>query len=265
MKTLRHIPLCVDKHPHFALAASNWRDWTFKRMLYTTFHELSKTEADQAPLFSLNNAYALPFWVQHLFSFEKWSQFLWMLATLTGGIRANLCSDPKLLSTAATTAEQNEMGCIRDLFSPARKKCSKTFWRENYTFFYYYYYYFTLVAYILHKCSVSNLRTMSCLERYVLPSPVCPSSGTQICCPCTASCADSHAHRPTAYSPFALWHYMGNGASYHLPLETGISPREHMNDFWTKALRLPGLYNWLLQKIPERIWIYCSTSAFPNS
>lgn len=56
-----------------------------------------------------------------------------MLATLTGGNKANLCSDPKLRSTAATTAAENQRGCIRDLFPSAKKNCDKTFWKENNT------------------------------------------------------------------------------------------------------------------------------------
>lgn len=54
-----------------------------------------------------------------------------MLATLTGGKGANLCSDPKLRSTAATTAVENQKGCIRDLFPTAKKNCDKTFLKKN--------------------------------------------------------------------------------------------------------------------------------------
>lgn len=169
-------------------------------------------------------------------SCENWSQFLWMLATLTGENGANLCSDPKLCSTAATTAEENQRGCIRDLFPLAKKNCDKTFWRENKTKNF-------LFAYILEKCSVSSLRAMSCLERHVLPSPVGPkqwcldllslrtlSLHNQLC---WWPCLQTYSLWPLCF--VALRRAAGNGASYHLPMGTGISLCEHMTEHMTSA------------------------------
>lgn len=71
-----------------------------------------------------------PFQCSILLPFKN-SQFLWMLATLTGGNGANLRSDPKLCSVAATTAGENQRGWIREIFPPAKKISDKTFQREN--------------------------------------------------------------------------------------------------------------------------------------
>lgn len=132
----------------------------------------------------------------------KNSQFLWMLATLTGGKGANLCSDPKLCSVAATTAGENQRGWIREIFPPAKKISDKTFQRENKRKK-------KIFVYTLHKCSVSILRTLPCLQRHVLPSPAGPSSGSRLCCPwghcsCTASCAMATLTTPQLMAP-VLW------------------------------------------------------------
>lgn len=204
MKTLRHILLCLDKHPHFALAASKWRNRTFKSMLYTTLAELLKAEADRAPRFSLNNACALPFPMQHPCSFENWSQFLWTIATLTGGNRANPCSEPKLRSPAATTAQENQSACVRDLSPSVNTKthCDKTFVCMCRGFF-------SLPTHCRNIISI--IRTVPSLERHVLLSLMAGglSNGTWLCRPQghrgrAASCADGHARSPAACGPFAL-------------------------------------------------------------
>lgn len=110
------------------------------------------------------------------------SQFLWMLATLTGGNGASLCSDPKLCSTAATTAAENQRGWIRD----QQRKSLTRYFREKTNE--------KKIVYMLHKRSVSILRTLPCLQRHVLASPAGPSRASRLCCPwghcsCTASCA----------------------------------------------------------------------------
>lgn len=66
-----------------------------------------------------------------------------------------------------------------------------------------------IFVYILHKCSVSILRTLPCLQRHVLPSPAGPSSGSRLCCPwghcsCTASCAMATLTTPQLMAP-ELW------------------------------------------------------------
>lgn len=118
--------------------------------------------------------------------------------------------------------------CIRELV-PAitNKHCHKTFWRKKepqrtenetkkYTF---------LFAYILQKHSF-------CYKDHALPGAlVVGSNSIWICypqgrCRCTASCADGHAHRPTACSPSAPGSRQsrGNETLYHLPMGIGILP-----------------------------------------
>lgn len=165
-------------------------------MLYSTLNELFKAEADQAPLFSLNNAYALPFPVQHPSSFEKQAVPLDASDTYRRQ-RSSSVLRPQTMLHGSCYSRRKIKGAGLEISSHQQGKSLTRHFRaktkEKKKWF----------VYMLHKCSVSILRTLPCLQRHVLPRPAGPSRGS---CAVPEDTAPAQAAVPWPRSqPHSLW------------------------------------------------------------